>query len=126
MATAFELPVEERIYQLFQHLGIQKAHFAGRMLQDWKGIVTTHPQMMSSLTLVSPMDIDGDILLPIASKLCIINSEGGPFAENVSNIVKDLPEAAQTTLSDFIAQIWTDVTAERTDETLYAITNFHW
>lgn len=122
--TAFELPLEERIVQLFQHLGVQKAHFAGRMLQDWKGIVTTHPDMIASLTLVSPMDIDGSVLPPIAPKLCIINGDGGRYAENVANVTKELPEATLVALSDFTGQIWTDITAERTDETLAAMTNF--
>ena len=124
MATGIELTIEERVYQLFRHLGIQKAHIAGRQLQDWKGILTTHPEIMSSLTLVCPLDIDDTILPPIASNLCLINGAGGPFAERAANIVKSLPGVYSATLSDFTPQLWTDVAVERTDEILAALTAF--
>jgi hypothetical protein len=35
MMTDGELPVAQRIVQLFQHLGISQAHVASRMPQDW-------------------------------------------------------------------------------------------
>ena len=36
-------PVEERILQLFKHLGIQQAHIAGQVTADWRGLVNIHP-----------------------------------------------------------------------------------
>ena len=42
MANEFALSADGRIYQLSHRLGIHKAHFAGRMLHDWRGIVTAH------------------------------------------------------------------------------------
>ncbi len=35
--TAVELPVEERLLQLLQHLGIARSHFAARGGGDWEG-----------------------------------------------------------------------------------------
>ena len=37
MMTGAELPIEQRILQLFQHLGISRAHIASRMPQDVDG-----------------------------------------------------------------------------------------
>ena len=51
MATEVEVPVEELIYQLFQHFGIQQAHIAASMPGDWMGFAASHPECISSLTL---------------------------------------------------------------------------
>ena len=53
MATEAVLTVEERLYQLLRHLGVDQAHFAGWMPQDWGGLVAKYPQVISSLTLVN-------------------------------------------------------------------------
>jgi hypothetical protein len=56
MMTDKELPVEQRVLQLFEHLGISRAHIAARVPQDWKGFVTTYPERVTSLTLVCPRE----------------------------------------------------------------------
>ncbi len=38
MTAKMDAPVESRILQLFQHLGIRKAHFAGSVTGDWHGL----------------------------------------------------------------------------------------
>ncbi len=43
MMSEMDAPVEKRILQLFQHLGIRKAHFAGSVTGDWHGLVLAHP-----------------------------------------------------------------------------------
>ena len=35
MPIEVEIPVEERILQVLQHLGIEKAHFAAQFAGDW-------------------------------------------------------------------------------------------
>ena len=52
MTRATALPVEERILQLLQYLGIDQAHFAARTPGDWTGLATTYPEVCSSFTLV--------------------------------------------------------------------------
>ena len=53
-------PVEECIVELFDHLGIEQAHFAaGRLVRgDWHGLATKHPERIASLTLISPQLLD--------------------------------------------------------------------
>jgi len=55
MPGATALPVEERILQLLQSLGIDQAHFAGRTPADWTGLATTHPEVFCSFILVGPL-----------------------------------------------------------------------
>ena len=39
MATEAELPVEEGILQLLQHLGIKQGHLVASRPSDWQGLV---------------------------------------------------------------------------------------
>ena len=78
MAREAELPVDERILPVLEHLGIQQAHFAASNPLDWQGLVTTHPEVISSLTLVSPRAIDPGVLGTLASRL-LNQSQGGNY-----------------------------------------------
>ena len=66
MATEAGLPLVERVLQLLRHLGIHQAHFAASTPHDWEGLVTTHPEVISSLTLVTPSVIDPRVLGTLA------------------------------------------------------------
>jgi len=58
MTTETTLLVEERLRRLFQHLGIDRAHVAGRLPSDWRGLATAFPEMVASLTLLGPTTVD--------------------------------------------------------------------
>src|SRR5947208_1613917 len=47
--------VEERLAQLLAHLGLDQAHFAARLDNDWTGLVLRRPELVTSLTLVCPV-----------------------------------------------------------------------
>ena len=61
-----EIPIEERIFQLCQHLRIQQAHLAARLPQDWQGFAAAHPQCVASLTLLCPQQVDHNALRTLA------------------------------------------------------------
>ena len=42
--TQAEVPTEERIIGVLNHLGIKHAHFAARLSTDWQALVSTHPE----------------------------------------------------------------------------------
>jgi hypothetical protein len=44
--------VAERLAQVLDCLGIERAHFAGSMLADVTGFAQAHPDRIASLTLV--------------------------------------------------------------------------
>ena len=117
MATATEIPVENRIIQVLQHLGITKAHFAARHAGDWSGLAVAHPEVIASLMLVCPQGFDPDALAAVSQCLLVLNSEEGPAAEMVRRNLEGLPNATMTTLSGYISPTtYADVAADRTEE----------
>ena len=117
MATATEIPVEKRILQVLQHLGITKAHFAARSAGDWSGLAAVHPEIIASLSLVCPQSFDPGALAAVSPRLLVLNSEEGPAAEMVRRNLEGLPDAKMITLPGYISpNTYTDVAAERTEE----------
>src|SRR5262245_56088311 len=98
MTTETTLPVEERIRQLLQHLGIDQAHFAGRLSRDWIGLAATHPEVFASLTLVGPMAVDPYTVRDVASKLLVCTGDQGPIAAAVRTAMDRMPDAQLVTL----------------------------
>ena len=58
MASEANLSVADRLAQVFDHLGIERAHFAASMLADVTGFAQAHPERIASLTLVCPPRLD--------------------------------------------------------------------
>ena len=115
MSTEVELPVEERILQLLQHLGIQQAHFAASTPSDWQGLVTAHPEVISSLTLVTPRAVDPSVLGTIAPRLLVFNGDRGNSAEGLQRSMVSLPDATVVALHDYLRSNAADVIADRGD-----------
>lgn len=114
--TDAELPVEQRILQLFQHLGISQAHFASRMPQDWEGFLTTYPERVACLTLVCPSGLDPRALQPLGSRLLAIVADQGALADRVRRPLIQLTDATIHTLHGYAAQLWSDIIADRCEE----------
>ena len=83
MATEIDIPIQERILQLLNHLGIQQAHFGARVPRDWQGLVASNPETVASLTLLCPRQADKLSLSPVASRLLVITGDQGHDAETV-------------------------------------------
>ncbi|MBI2986537.1 MAG: methyltransferase domain-containing protein, partial [Deltaproteobacteria bacterium] len=117
-------PVEERIIQLLQHLGIERAHFAARMAGDWAGLVTSHPDIVSSLTLVCPWGMKVSALRPSTSRLLVITGDQGQAAEEVHRAIASLPGTTLINLRDYLSPLWADVIADRTKDVDAAMMDF--
>jgi ubiquinone/menaquinone biosynthesis C-methylase UbiE len=124
MTRATALPVEERILQLLQHLGIDQAHIAGRTPGDWTGLATAYPGVFSSFTLVGPGGFAPHTVSSLASRLLVFTGDQEASAERVRRIVENLPDARLVTLRDYALVGWTDMVAERTDEIGSAMLRF--
>ena len=117
MATATEIPVENRIIQVLRHLGITNAHFAARGAGDWSGLATAHPEVIASLVLVCPQGFDPGILATVSPRLLVLNSEEGSASEMVRRNLEGLPDAKMITLSGYFSpNTYADVAAERAEE----------
>src|SRR4029453_18215722 len=124
MTRETALPVEERILQLLQYLGIDQAHFAGRTPGDWTGLATTYPAVFSSFTLVGPGVIAPHTVSRLASRLLVFTGDQEASAERVRRVVENLPDARLVRLRDYALVGWTDVIAEHPDEIGSTMLNF--
>jgi ubiquinone/menaquinone biosynthesis C-methylase UbiE len=125
MATEAERPIEERIMQIIQHLGIAPAHVAARNPGDWQGLAAKHPELLASLTLVCPQGMEPDLLSPVASRLLVIAGERGRPAERARRVIASLAEAELQALNDYASPTpYTDIAAERPAEIGAAMTGF--
>ena len=124
MTSETALPVEERILQLLQYLGIDQAHFAGRTPRDWTGLATTCPEVFSSFTLVGPTGVAPHTVSSLASRLLVFNGDQGPVAERVRRVMEGVPDARLVTLRDYSILGWEDLVADRTDEIGSAMLHF--
>src|SRR5262249_5473537 len=104
--------VEERLAQLLAHLGLDQAHFAGRLDNDWTGLVVHRPELVTSLTLVCPGNMDATALGPLASRLFVVNDDH-PTGQRVTQAMAQLPDATLRTLSGYEGFLWADVIADR-------------
>ena len=68
-------PVETRLAELLDHLGIAHAHFAGRSSADLQGFASRHPERMASLTLLCPTVLDTCTLAPLAARLLVVTGD---------------------------------------------------
>ena len=115
MTSETTLSVEERLRQLLRHLGIDQAHFACRLAQDWTGLAAKYPEMISSLTVVGG-SFDPRMAEHLAAKLLLVMGDHGPTAEAVRDSMSRLPGARLVTLRDYEVRAWSDVAAERANE----------
>ena len=118
MTSAAGRPVEANLVDLFEHLGIEKAHIAaGRLgLTDWQGLATRHPDRVASLTLINPPILDPGQLRGLASRMLAVAGDHGPTAGGTAKLRADLPVAASHILGGFECHPWSDVIADRGSE----------
>jgi SAM-dependent methyltransferase len=114
MTTAVDLSVADRLAQVLDHLGIERAHFVASMLADVTGFSQAHPERIASLTLVCPPRLDPALLRALGSRLMIIAGDQGPPAAMVRRATTNLPEATVVWLPGYFSPPWADVIADRT------------
>jgi SAM-dependent methyltransferase len=123
MTTEADLSVADRLAQVLDHLGIERAHFAASMLADVAGFAQTQPDRVASLTLVCPPRLDPGILRALGSRLQIIAGDQGRPAAMVRDAVTNLPEAKVVWLPGYFSPPWADVVADRTANIESALLN---
>jgi pimeloyl-ACP methyl ester carboxylesterase len=114
MTAGAEPSIADRLAQVLDHLGIERAHFAGSMLADVTGFAEAHPERVASLTLVCPPRVDPGPLRALGARLLIIAGDQGRPATMVREAVKSLPEATLVWLSDYFSPPWADPVADHT------------
>ena len=129
MATATssieDRPVEACLAELLDHSGVAGAHFAGRSLADLQGFVATHPERITSLTLVCPTVLNPRSLAPLGAKLLVVTGDHGLGARRVRAVLPDLPEATVVVLDDYAGLTWADLAADRGERIDAAMRELH-
>ena len=114
MTTAAELSVADRLLQVLDHLGIERAHFAGSMLADVTGFAQAHSERIASLTLVCPPRLDPNALRRLGARLLVIAGDQGRPAAMLRDAVMNLPEAKVIWLPGYFSPPWADPVADCT------------
>src|SRR5262252_1052198 len=125
MPTEVERPVEERLLQLLQHLGIARAHIASRGGADWGGLAARHPDCIASLTLICPRGMDPSALATLAPRLLVLAGDQSRPDALVRQAVANLQAATLITLRDYVSPtIYADVVADRSADIGAAMIDF--
>jgi SAM-dependent methyltransferase len=125
MITEVELPVEERLVRLFQHLGIARAHVAARGVGDWGGLAARHPDYIASLTLICPRGMDPNTLATLAPRLLVLAGDQGRPDALTRQAVENLQAATLITLRDYVSPTtYADVVADRSADIGDAMIDF--
>lgn len=122
MAPETALPVEERLCRLLQHLGVGQAHFAGRVADDWAGLVTRFPEIVVSMTAIGLFD--PRTVEHLGAPLLAVNGDHGRTTEAMRPALLRLPGAQALWLHDFDLFAWSDIAAERNEELGSAMLQF--
>jgi SAM-dependent methyltransferase len=116
MRTATARPVEDRLLDLFRHLGIEQAHIAAGgppPLFDWYGLANRYPERVASLTLISPPILDTASLAGLASRILVVAGDQGALAQGAGKFAHNLPNASEHILRGYEWLPWSDVIADR-------------
>jgi hypothetical protein len=120
--TLDDVPVDERLRQLLEHLGIKRAHFAAGDAGDIKVLAEEYPQMVASLTLDGP----GSLVISdeLQTRIHLISGDDGPRAQNTARTLGRLPGVRKTVLKGYFQTAWSDTMADRAEEIRSAMLDF--
>src|SRR5215471_11869999 len=124
MPATARIRIVDRIIQVLDHLGIQRAHIASAMPGDWQGLVTAFTDRVASLSLICPTALAAGAAGPIAARLLLVHGDRGPTVDRVSAAARQLPGATVVALADYAGLPFSDVAAERRDQVGVALVEF--
>jgi len=110
------LKVERRLGALFEHLGLERAHFGVQNTVELDPIIAAQPDMIASLAMAGPNRLQAEIVAPVADRLMLFYGDGGAGVEVVETVLPQLPAIKSHCLADYTVLTWTDVLGERGDE----------
>jgi SAM-dependent methyltransferase len=124
MTTNAEISVAGRVNQLFDHLGIERAHIAASVAGDLHDLMQTRQDLIASLMLVSPRGFRHDLLSPLEFRLLLLTGDHGPIARQVGSSIAKRPTAKHVALKAYENAIWSNIAADRTNEVASAFEMF--
>lgn len=107
--------VSERLTQLFDHLGIERAHVASAPIGDLAALISVRPDSVASVTLVNPPRLTADALAPFASRLMMFTGDQGPAAESITVAMRSLKGVELHVAENYDTAIWADYAADHAE-----------
>jgi ubiquinone/menaquinone biosynthesis C-methylase UbiE len=111
--TTPDISLAQRLVQLLDHLGIERAHFAACMPRDWEGFAAHHRARIASLTLICPMGINRQALGVPPPPTLIVAGDRGRAALAAHEEAKRIAGSSDLTLIDYFSPSWADAIADR-------------
>jgi SAM-dependent methyltransferase len=124
MTAEVSVRVVDRIIQVLDHLGVQRAHIAGAMPGDWQALGTAFTDRVASLSLVCPTALAAGAVRSMAARLLLVHGDHGPIVDRVRAAAVQIPEATVVTLPGYAGLPFSDVAAERRDQVGVALVDF--
>ena len=119
------LDVYERIYALFRHLKLTRAHVATHQWPgDWQGLASDRPDFLASLTLAGGLPPNTAALEALPAPLFVFCGEGGSADRDITQAAAALSNPSVLTLQGYSRELWDDIVADRTEEILPALEAF--
>ena len=124
MTGASQRAVEDCLIDVFQYLGIDRAHIAAGQLmaRDWLGLATRNAERVASLSLVSPRPIPE--LRTLHCPVFVLAGDKGPNADASVKALAQVPNAGSHVLLGYECLPWADIIADRNAEIGPAIAAF--
>lgn len=102
----------ERIRAVLGHLGITRAHFAGRLPTDWAALVGESPDLFASLILACPLSVDVRAACPLGARLMVLNGDHGPVSDRIKGLATQLPQAKLVVIPGCNVLGWADLAVD--------------
>lgn len=110
--TQTELTLGQRLRLLLQHLGVPRAHFATRTVNNLGDLPATNPEVIASLTLVCPSAFDPASLAGLQSEVLLVRGDQG----RIPGAGLPVPVVTTQVLKDYHNALWADTAADRPGE----------
>lgn len=110
-----EQTLTDRLLNVFDALGLERAHFATQSPGDIASFVEQAPARVGGVALLAPPRIDPLAFAPLAEKLLYIAPSGGTLSRTAKSVLPRLAQANQSILDGYDAESWSDIAAERPD-----------
>ncbi|MBL6952272.1 MAG: methyltransferase domain-containing protein [Alphaproteobacteria bacterium] len=108
--------VEQRLAALFEHLGLERAHFGVQNTAEMDPIIAGQPERIASMAMAGLNRLQAATVAPIADRLLLMYGDGGAGVDAIAASLPALPEVERHCFKDYVVLTWSDVAADRGGE----------
>jgi SAM-dependent methyltransferase len=110
--------VSERLTELFDHLGIERAHVGSAPIGDLVALLSARPDSVASVALVNPTRLTAEAVRSFADRLIMFTGDQGPAADSIAAAMRSLEGVKLHVAENYNTAIWADYAADHADRIL--------